>query len=170
MERGIRKCLAFVIRQIASKIFWKIIRKPLQFRRLKFPQDARTDANVIAPLRMCLYGSKSTLDSLKSVLTVFRRNTVVGCPCFMLRHLLNCRARCILKEDHINILSLSSSYHAFTKDADTVIGSIGCASSSICNGTQPSNCYLISESTKQRTWTCKRQQLTYEASNETSGE
>ena len=32
MEREIRKFLTFVIRQIASKIFRKIILKPLQFR------------------------------------------------------------------------------------------------------------------------------------------
>ena len=32
MERRIRKCLTFVIPQISSKIFGKIILKPLQFR------------------------------------------------------------------------------------------------------------------------------------------
>ena len=47
-------------------------------------------------------------------------------------------------QDHINIDRFFSSYHAFAKDADIVIGSIGCASSSICNGTNSMNFYLIS--------------------------
>ena len=33
MERGIRKFVTFVIRYIAPKIFWKIILKPLYFRK-----------------------------------------------------------------------------------------------------------------------------------------
>ena len=33
MEREIRKCLTFVIRQIASKIFGKIILKPGNFEK-----------------------------------------------------------------------------------------------------------------------------------------
>ena len=34
MERGIRKCPTYVIRQITSKIFGKIILKPLLFRKV----------------------------------------------------------------------------------------------------------------------------------------
>ena len=43
-------------------------------KRLKFPQDDRTDTNFIAPLRMHLYRSKITLDRLKRFFNAFRRN------------------------------------------------------------------------------------------------
>ena len=33
MERGIRKCLTFIMRQISSKMFGEIKLKPLQFRK-----------------------------------------------------------------------------------------------------------------------------------------
>ena len=53
MEREIRKCLAFVIRQIASKIFRKNNTKALVIsKRFKFPWDDQTDTNSIATLRM----------------------------------------------------------------------------------------------------------------------
>ena len=42
-------------------------------KRLKLPQDDRTDTNFIAPLRMHSQRSKSTLVSLKSVFCVCRR-------------------------------------------------------------------------------------------------
>ena len=48
MKREIRKRLTFVTGQIASKIFQKIIIKALVIsKRLKFPQDDRTDTNNI---------------------------------------------------------------------------------------------------------------------------
>ena len=46
---------AFVKLLIASKIFGKIILKPVLVisKRLELPWDDRTDANFIVPLRMC---------------------------------------------------------------------------------------------------------------------
>ena len=50
MERGIRKILTFVKLKIASKIsrFEKLVIS----KRLKFPQEDRTDTNFIASLRI----------------------------------------------------------------------------------------------------------------------
>ena len=50
MERGIRKILTFVKLKIASKI--SSFEKLVISKRLKFPQDGRTDTNFIAPLRI----------------------------------------------------------------------------------------------------------------------
>ena len=49
MVRGIRKILTFTIRQIASKIFGKIILKPLKFRRdsSSRPSDVRTEIQIL---------------------------------------------------------------------------------------------------------------------------
>ena len=81
MERGIRKCLPSVIRQISYKIFGKLISQALVISiRLKFTQDDRTDTNVTAPLRMLSQRSKSTLDSLKSVFNVCRRKPSLRAP------------------------------------------------------------------------------------------
>ena len=86
MERGIRKCLTFVIRQIASKIFGKKNTQALKIsKRLKFPSVDRTDRNFIAPLKVNFYSSKSTLDSLKSVCSVLKRKLSLGAwPRFLL--------------------------------------------------------------------------------------
>ena len=46
---------------------------PVISKRLKFPLDDRTGTSFIAPLRMHLWRSKSTLDSLKRVFDVFRK-------------------------------------------------------------------------------------------------
>ena len=81
MERGIRKCLTSVIRQISSKMFGKIIIKPLQF-----PKDW-TDANFTAPPRMLFESSKSPLDSLKSVFNVFRKKTSLDGEVFIYNYL-----------------------------------------------------------------------------------
>ena len=73
MERGIRKCLTSVIRQISSK---KNYNQALVIsKRLKFPQGDRTGTNFTAPPRMHFQSSKSPLDSLKSVFNVFRTKT-----------------------------------------------------------------------------------------------
>ena len=47
-------------------------------KRLKLPQDDRKDINFLAPLRIHFQRSKSTLDSLKSVLKAFRRKPSLG--------------------------------------------------------------------------------------------
>ena len=78
MERGIRKILTFVKLKIASKIFGEII--IVISKRLKLPQDNRTDTNFIAPLRMHFQRSDSTLDGLKSVFNAFRRKPSLGAP------------------------------------------------------------------------------------------
>ena len=85
MKRGIRKCLTFVISQIASKIFGGKNTQALKIsKRLKFPQGDRTDTNFIAPLKMNFSSSKSTLDSLKSVFIVLKRKLSLGaCSCHM---------------------------------------------------------------------------------------
>ena len=72
-----------VLRQIAgSKMFGKIILKPLQFRKdSSSPRMTERIQIFIVPLRMHFYRSKSTLDSLKSDFNVFTwEETVVGCP------------------------------------------------------------------------------------------
>ena len=73
-KRGIRKCLTFLLRQIAgSKMFGKIILKPLQIRKdSSSPRMTEQIQIFIVPLRMHFY---STLDSLKSDFNVF---TMVG--------------------------------------------------------------------------------------------
>ena len=79
MERGIRKCLTFVISQIASKLFGEKNTQALKISKwLKLPQGDRTDTNFIAPLKMNFYSSKSTLDSLKSVFNVLKRKLSLG--------------------------------------------------------------------------------------------
>ena len=50
MDREMRKCLTFVIRQITSKE--NNTEALVILKRLKFPQDDRTGSNFIAPLRM----------------------------------------------------------------------------------------------------------------------
>ena len=72
-KKEIRKFLTFIIRQIATKIFGKIIFKPLYFRKDSSSPRNRTNTNFIAR-------SKSTLDSLKSVFYVFRRKPSLGAP------------------------------------------------------------------------------------------
>ena len=49
-------------------------------KRLKFPQDDRTDKNCVASLRMHFQRSKNTLDSLKGVFHVFWRKPSLGAP------------------------------------------------------------------------------------------
>ena len=81
MERRIRKILISVKLKIASKIFGKIIPKPLQFRKdSSCPRTTEPDTSFIAPLRMHFQRSKSTLDSLKSVFNTFRRKPSLGAP------------------------------------------------------------------------------------------
>ena len=48
-------------------------------KRLKFTLDDRTDTNLIVTLRMHIYRSKSTLDSLKNA-NVFRWKLSMGAP------------------------------------------------------------------------------------------
>ena len=73
MERGIRKCPTFVIRQFPENMTQAIISK-----RLKFPKDDQTDTNFIAPHRMYFYRSESILDSLKSVFNVYSRKLLLN--------------------------------------------------------------------------------------------
>ena len=49
-------------------------------KRLKFPQDDRTDKNFVAPLRMHFQRSKTTLDSLKKVFILFWRKQSLDAP------------------------------------------------------------------------------------------
>ena len=49
-------------------------------KRLKFPQDDRTDKNVVALLRMHFQIFKNTLDSLKSDFNIFWRKLSLGVP------------------------------------------------------------------------------------------
>ena len=58
----------------------KTVKTLLILKRLKFPQDDRTDTNFIAPLRMCFQRSISTLNNLKSDFKVFRRKPSLGAP------------------------------------------------------------------------------------------
>ena len=53
-------------------------------KRLKFPQDDRTDASFIVPQSMHFQRSKSALDSLKKCSQCIQEESVVGCPCFKL--------------------------------------------------------------------------------------
>ena len=49
-------------------------------KRVKFPQDDRTDTKFTVPLRMLFQRSKSILDRLKSVFNAFRRKPSLGAP------------------------------------------------------------------------------------------
>ena len=75
MERGITKCLTFVIRQFRENMTRALVIS----KRHKLPKDDQTDTNFITPLRMYFYRSKSTLDSLlRSVFNVFRRKLLLN--------------------------------------------------------------------------------------------
>ena len=76
MERGITKCLTFVIRQFRENMTRALVIS----KRDKIPKDDdQTDTNFITPLRMYFYRSKSTLDSLlRSVFNVFRRKLLLN--------------------------------------------------------------------------------------------
>ena len=63
-----------------SNFFGKMTEALVISEVLKFPLDDRTDTNFIAPLRKHFQISKSTLDSLKSVFSVFRRKPSLGAP------------------------------------------------------------------------------------------
>ena len=68
--------------QIASKIFGKVILKPLKFRKdsssPKMTEQIQTLQ--LLDLRMHFKRSKSTLDSQKSVFNAFRRKPSLGAP------------------------------------------------------------------------------------------
>ena len=76
MERGITKCLTFVIRQFRENMTRALVIS----KRDKIPKDDdQTDTNFITPLRMYFYRSKNTLDSLlRSVFNVFRRKLLLN--------------------------------------------------------------------------------------------
>ena len=63
-----------------SNFFGKMTEALVISEVLKFPLDDRTDTNFITSLRKHFQISKSTLDSLKSVFSVFRRKPSLGAP------------------------------------------------------------------------------------------
>ena len=80
MERDIRKILTFVISWIASKIFRENKPEALVIsKRLKFPQNDRTDTNFIAPLK-CTSRDLKVLWIALEVFSVYSGGSVVGCP------------------------------------------------------------------------------------------
>ena len=86
MEKGIRKIQNDNLRLQFSKKKKKknnteahVIRKDSSSPSVPEDRD-RTDTNVIAPLTMHFYRSKSVLDSLERVFKVFRRRLPLGVP------------------------------------------------------------------------------------------
>ena len=89
MEKGIRKIqndnlhLQFSKKKTTTILHEAhVIRKDSSSPSVQsVPDDRdRTDTNVIAPLTMHFYRSKSVLDSLKRVFKVFRRRLPLGAP------------------------------------------------------------------------------------------
>ena len=71
MERGIRKILSFVKRQIAANIFGKIILKPCNFEKTQV-------SRMTEQIQVLYRRWECTLDSLKSVSSVLRRKSSLG--------------------------------------------------------------------------------------------
>ena len=74
MERGISKILTFVIRYIASKIFGKIILKPLYRKDSISPRMTEKVQILKRRLAECISRDQSTLDSVKVFSVYLREN------------------------------------------------------------------------------------------------
>ena len=80
MEGRTTNCLTFVKRKIASKIFGKIILKPLQFQKDSSSPRMTEEMQIYSTTWNVFRQISTTLNSLKSVFNVFRRKLSLGAP------------------------------------------------------------------------------------------